>query len=425
MKKTLLCALAVLPLLTVLAGREKNPETPAGPTSVSAYKSQGEYPKMAEQLTWERLNAQPMKTENMTVADARKLCVDFFRYAKTALWTPDEDLDFVRNAAGNADQMKKGIVYGGLPYIGLGSGNVYRLMDYMDESTGVVDISNAADVLKAFGNQCSIGAWWGWARAVNSSDYKWSQTCLVSHGLLRVGPYTYDDALEELSTSYNTLNIIEENGTNTIYESYAAMHQGDGLVWYLNAGHVAMCSSEPVVVKNGDGTINGNESYLTYIDQGQKWNERTNESGDTFTRKNGVDTKKTFAELAEAYYVPFTFQEFTGEDPIEKTEVTFSHEGDTITKAELFSAKVTSNYSISDIYALVYDGKGNEVYKHAVRCIEANTEALAFTETAAEDAGFDNVERWGVLKSGTYTVKVVVQLGTGERPTVYEGTLTV
>ena len=114
-----------------------------------------------------------------------------------------------------------------------------------------------------------------------------------------------------------------------------------------------------------------------------------------------------------------------GEDPIEKTECAFSFEGDTITREELFSSKVTSNYSIADIYALVYDQKGNEVYKHAVRCIEANTEELKFTETAAEDAEFNNVETWGQLKTGTYTVKVIVQLGTGERPTVYEGQLIV
>ena len=419
MKKSILLFLTLALALCLAACGEK------GPTAVSTFKSEGEYPKMAEQLTWERLNAQPIKTENMTSDEARALCVDFFRFAKTALWTPDEDLAFTRNAAGNQDEMKKGVIYGGLPYIGLGSGNLYRLMDYMDEATGVVDISNAADVLKAFGNQCSIGAWWGWARAVNSSDYKWSQTCLVSHDLLRVGPYTYDDTLEELGPGYGTLDIITENGSEVIYQSYAAMKPGDGLVWYIGSGHVAMCSSAPTVVYNTDGTINAQESFTTYIDQGQKWNERTNESGDIFTRKNGVDTKKSFAQLLETGYVPFAFKEFTGEDPIEKTEVSFSHEGDTITKAELFSAKVTANYSISDIYALVYDQKGNEVYKHAVRCIEANTETLAFTETAAEDAEFDNVERWGELKNGTYTVKVVVQLGTGERPTVYEGTLTV
>ena len=425
MKKTLFCILAALLLLTVLAACEEKPQAPAGPASVSAYKSQGQFPEIKEQLTWERINAFPVKTENMAVEDARKLCVDFFRFAKTALWTPDEDLSYIRNKAGNPDEMKKGTIYGGLPYIGLGSGNIYRLMDYMDPETGVVDISNAADVLKSFGNQCSIGAWWGWARVVNSSNYKWSQTCLVSHGMLRVGPYTYDDTLDELVVGYGTKEIISENDQQTLFQSYAALKPGDGLVWYLSSGHVVMCSSEPTVVYNDDGTIDGENSYITIIDQGMGWKDGTSQAGDAYQYKTGVDVKKTFFKLESGGFLPFTFKEFTGDDPIEKTEVSFSHQGDTITREQLFATKVTSNYSISDIYALVYDGKGNEVYKHAVRCIEANTEELAFTETAAADAVFDNVEVWGTLKPGTYTVKIVVQLGTGERPTVYEGTLTV
>ena len=419
MKKYSLLILTLALAVCLAACGEKTP------SSVSAYKSQGEYPEVKDHLTWEKLDALPIKTEGMTPDEARTLCVDFFRYSKTVVWTPDETLNYIRNKAGNADALNQGIIYGGVPYIGLGSGNIYRLMDYMDEETGVVDISNAADVLKSFGNQCSIGAWWGWARAVNSSDYKWSQTCLVSHGLLRVGPYTYDDTLEELVVGYGTKEIMDENDQQTLFQSYAALKPGDGLVWYLGGGHVAMCSSEATVVYNDDGTIDGEKSFITLVDQGMVWKDRTNEAGDAFKHKNGIDTKKTFFKLESDGFLPFTFKEFTGEDPIEKTEVAFSHAGETITKAELFATKVTSNYSISDIYALVYDEKGNEVYKHAVRCIEANTEELAFTETAAADAEFDNIERWGELKAGTYTVKVIVQLGTGERPTVYEGTLTV
>ena len=417
----------VLIAVTLVAcggGDEKGGEK--GPTSVSAYKSQGEFPEMKEQLTWEGINSIPVKRSDMTVDEARALCVDFFRYAKTALWTPDEDISYTRNAAGSQDEMKKGLVYGGLPYIDLGSGNIYRLMDYMDEETGVVDISNASDVLKSFGNQCSIGAWWGWARVTNSTDYKWSQTCVVSHGLKRVGPYTYDDNLDEFRPNFGTVDVINGNTTDIMYKSYAELQPGDGLVYHVGGGHVAMCASKAQVVYLADGTIDGNNSFITIIDQGQKWNERTNASGETFTRKNGVDTKKTFAELLEAAYIPFAFPELLGEDPIEETEVKFSYQDESITKAQLFESKVTANYSISDIYAIIYDSKGNEVYKHAVRCLEANIEELAFIEKASADAEFDNVEIWGKWEFSadeSYTLKVIAQLGTGERPTLWEGKL--
>ena len=417
MKKAILFSLCLTFALCLAACGQKTP--------VSAYKSQGDFPQIKDQLTWEKLNAFPQKREDMTPDEARQLCVDFFRFSKSALWTPDESMNYIRNKAGNSDSMTKGVIYGGLPYIGLGSGNVYRLMDYMDEETGVVDLSNAADVLKSFGNQCSIGAWWGWARAVNSSDYKWSQTCTVSHGLLRVGEYTYDDNLDEFTDSYGTMDVLLENDQQVLFNSYAQLKPGDGIVWYVGGGHVTMCSSETHVEHLPDGTIDGEKSYITLIDQGMGWKNGENEAGDAYQYKTGVDVKKTFLKLESGGFLPFTFKEFTGDDPIEKTEVSFSHQGDTITKEQLFASKVTSNYSISDIYATVFDDKGNEIYKHAVRCIEANTEELDFVEKAAEDATFDNVERWGALQSGTFQVELTVQLGTGERIAVYTGTLTV
>ena len=419
MKKGIILFLCLACVLCLAACGEK------GPTSVSAYKSEGDFPQIKEQLTWEKLNAFPKKREDMTPDEARQLCVDFFRFSKTALWTPDEDMDYIRNAAGNPDSMAKGTIYGGLPYIGLGSGNVYRLMDYMDETTGVVDLSNAADVLKSFGNQCSIGAWWGWARAVNSSDYKWSQTCVVSHGLKRVGDYTYDDTLDQFTASFGTKDVMLENDQQTLFKSYAQLKPGDGMVWYIGSGHVVMCSSQAHVEYLPDGTIDGEKSFVTIIDQGMGWKDGTSQAGDAYKYKTGVDVKKTFFKLESGGFLPFTFDEFLGQDPIEKTEISFSHQGDTITKEQLFSAKVTANYSISDIYATVFDDKGNEIYKHAVRCIEANTEELDLVEKAAEDAVFDNVERWGELKTGAYKVEITVQLGTGERLTVYTGTLNV
>lgn len=53
-------------------------------------------------------------------------------------------------------------------------------------------------------------------------------------------------------------------------------------------------------------------------------------------------------------------------------------------------------------------------------------EELAFIEKASADAEFDNVEIWGKWEFSTderYTLKVVAQLGTGERPTLWEGKL--
>ena len=171
-----------------------------------------EYPEVKNVLTREKIEAFPVKHKNMTVAQLRQLCVDFFKFSKTALWICDHDVDYIRNAAGTQDRMEEGQVYGGLPYIGLGTGNVYRTLDYMDEN-GVVNISGVINrkkfnkaygrnLWRNFGNQCANGAYVGWARVINSVNYDGSPAMLQANGFLRVGPYTYPDDLKVLKKEY-------------------------------------------------------------------------------------------------------------------------------------------------------------------------------------------------------------------------------
>ena len=391
-----------------------------------------EYPIIKDKLTWEKINAFPVKNKNMSVQQLRQLCVDFFKFSKTALWICDHDVDYIRNAAGTQDKMVEGGVYGGLPYIGLGTGNVYRLMDYVDENS-VVNISSiinrkkfnrvyARNLWRNFGNQCANGAYVGWARVINSCEYDGSPAMLQANGFYRVGPYKYPDDLKVLKKEYNSVAICKENGEQVMFESYAALQIGDGLNNFTTAGHVVMCTIAPVVVKNADGTINGTESYIHITEQAQKWTEQENEFGDKFQMKPSVDAKWTFAKMFDKGYLPFTFAEFMGTHPVEDTVCEFSFKGETITDRQLFDAHITSNYGILDAYAIFTDAEGKEIYKHAVRCLDANCRDLAFVRFAADPADHNNVEKWGKLPvSGDFNLKVEAQLGTGERPTVYEG----
>lgn len=390
-----------------------------------------------EKLTWEGIHSFPVKTADMTIDEARQLCVDFFRYTKTALWTPDEGIRYERNSSGTQDTISAGIIYSGLPYVTLGTGNVYRLMDYIDESTGVVDVRPAvadgadlsqtltAEQMKYFGNQCSIGAYWGWGRVINSADYGWTDGMTPYFGFIPVGGYT-STTNKYWSTTNTTKKAVQANGEQKMYAAYAQLQPADGLVTYITGGHTIMCASYAVVT-NTNGTIDGDASYITIIDQAQTWMDTSNSSGDNYTVKNSVDLKKTFAQLYAESYVPFTFAEFTGADDIEETVASFSHCGSTITKSQLFSATVEANYGISDVYAIVTNAQGEEVYRHAVRATAAGATSIQFVESQTVEGNktYQNVETWGTLSSGTYTVEVVVQLATGERPTLYTGKLVV
>lgn len=386
----------------------------------------------AKNLTWSNINSFAIKSSSMSTSQLRQLCVDFFRFAKTALWTPDESISYIRSNKGTVDSMTAGQLYGGLPYVGLSSGNVYRLMDYINESTGVVDMSDAIKItngtmdmsaLKYFGNQCANGAHVGWSRVINSVAGFATNRMTKNNGYIPIGPYTYDTAkIKNWSNKngYRTSDVCRDNGEQVMYQSYAKLQIGDGLVYYTTAGHVIMASSAAhVEYTPGTDLIDGNKSYITIIDQAQNWESATASSGKTYQAKNSVDAKVTFKQLFGDDYVPFTLAEFQGTDPVEATTYSFSYSGSSATMSNLYGAKVTSNYAITDVYIIVTDASGNQVYKHAVRNSSAWAKSLTLAQSGA------NVDSWGELESGTYTVKVVAQLGTGERPTVYSGVLTV
>jgi hypothetical protein len=257
---------------------------------------------------------------------------------------------------------------------------------------------------------------------INSADYNWTENMVVKSGFLRVGPYTYDDMIVGLGAGNTTTQIIEANGAETMYESYAELKAGDGIVYWTTAGHVVMIATDAVVVRDGNNKIDPEQSFVTVIDQGQSWANGVNGGGDKYQYQNRVDGKLSFTTmLKEGYYIPFTFAEWTGADPIEDTVTTFSHSGDTITLSQLFNSTVSSNYGLSDIYAYFYDADGNEVCKVANHVPEAGYKELRFYKQGGTVFTWGNPDE--LNPADGITVKIVAQLATGERPTLWEGKL--
>lgn len=435
MKKTLLCILSILLVavmaLSLAACGEKEEEItkkPEGPTEdVSIWHAEGfEKSTLKNQISWEGINSIPIKTAGMDITEARQLCVDFFRYAKTCTWIPDTYYGIWADAVIHENEepkrdMDAGVVYGGLPYISWATGSPYRLMDYIDQETGVVNMANAGDKPILFGNQCANGAYVGFARVINSADYGITAQMLQYNGFLTLGDYTYPKELQRWSKTYGTPNVLNENSREVMMESYALLKAGDPIVYWTTAGHVVMIATDAVVVRDDNGKIDPINSFVTIIDQSTQFVPYQHENGDFCQVAETVDAKWNFQQLYSGKYLPMTFAEWTGEDPIEETEVTYSHTGDTITIDQLFGSKITTNYYLFDIYAHIYNSAGIEVCKIAMRYEDANTRELAFVKDAFA------LEVWGSYENldpeEDYTVKVVAQIGTGERPTVWEGKL--
>ena len=411
-----------------------------------------------QKLTWDAINSFPLKTKDMTVAEMRQLCVDFMTFTKTYLWTPDQTVDFKRSASGGSDSMEQGQIYGGLPYVGLGSGNVYRMMDYIDPETGLVDMEKALPALKNggtlatsdlkyFGSQCSESVYWAWGRVMNSANYSWTYSVTPYNGFIWLGDIQIDD-ITSWSASYNTDLACAENGRQKMYGAYAQLQKADGLVYYVRsgtdnaAGHLVMSYSDAVVVYNADGTIDGDQSYVLLIDQHQKWTEATNAAGDTFQHKNNVGVKHTFKKLYDTGYIPFTFAEFLGQASIEDTRVQLTKEktplisgtiresdrayitdlaADTLAWSDIFASHVQSNYGVVDVYVTLYNAAGHEIYRHAVRSGTAGNKNLVMEESGDMVTIWQHAE---LTENSAFNGKIEVQLATGERVVIFDGTIT-
>jgi hypothetical protein len=350
--------------------------------------------------------------------------------------------------------MQQGTIYGGMPYVGSASGTPYRLMDYIDPVTGLMDMKKAIpalakggeldmDNLLYFGSQCAKTASLGWCRVINSADLRATMYLTPYGGVLPLGDVQFPETLKSWSTTYGTDECVKENGQQVMFEAYAQLQKADGMVQYTTAGHVIMAYTDAVVVRNEDGTINGDKSYVYIIHQAQKWMDQENVYGDQYQMKASVNSKNTFASLYSNNYVPFTFKEFHGINQIQDTFLTLTAadgtvlvdgtieeadrsfftaaEAESLSFRQVCDSTVTSNYGVSDVYIIFYNQRGQELYRHAVRSSSNSQKSLHLALEGAKVT----VWEYAKLTSGeSYRAQILVQSTTGERTVIYNGQMT-
>ncbi len=299
------------------------------------------------------LNAIPIAKPGMTEEELRQICLDYMKLQTQFRYKLEKDYHYVVESQMLPRTLKAGVVYGGLPYITRGGGNLYRVAEFYDPETGT--LKPEGDIFKDYrllGNACSGGTSNAWARVITSAYLGYSMFLTQANGYLPVGPYRYSQP--EVTrfikkridpNGYDCTDICKENGEQVMFESYAMMKPADGVGCN---GHVRMNTADPVVVRNEDGTIDGDQSYTLMTEQVCYVRNRNclriAEDGSHYTCQGFVDIKYSFNDLFKTNYIPFTFAEFQNPSKVEKAVVLLSVE------TELKLAVLTSNYPISDVF---------------------------------------------------------------------------
>ncbi|MBR7164918.1 MAG: hypothetical protein IKD18_01430 [Clostridia bacterium] len=378
----------------------------------------------------EKLNAIPIANDSMTEDELRKICVDYMRLACSFCYTPSEKFTYTVESQEVEEVENKGTLYAGLPYVTAGSGSLYRVANYYNPETGVITITPFLGNARWFGNACSGGVCTAWSRVVNTVKFGYTKDMTQGNGYINVGPYTYPNDFTTFEdnhrNNYDAKAVIKDNSEQIMYESYAATKPADGIV---NTGHVRMVVEMPNVVRNADGTIDGNRSTLIYCDQicyntSEKY-KRTQSDGTVYFTQGGVDIEVTFAELYGGSYLPFTFKEFLGTDPVDKAVVTASGiEGKTsIAYSELQNSVITSNYNISDVVFTMRDESGKILIPS--RYLRSGTFFIYSVNLAEKiNDAFPSSLIHNFAKDGGI-LDVSVQLYNGELINVYTGSISI
>ena len=437
MKKLICFVLAVLLLIPCLAGcgsKEVEPPFEAtfpsvpGPTGTSD----------AEILQYRRdLVEQQMRNQ---------VCVR---------WTPAEDIVYslVFNSKGlEADKisnpgdiitLRKGCIYEGLPYThGVGSG--YNFLEfatgynedgvlvisglshpYLGGGTGSLDPLASARV----GNDCADMLFWAWAHVSTTIGFEHCMNMVPVNGVLPVGDYTgYDETLEKI---LYTFPICEENGEQKMYECYAQLQKGDGMVFMNKQGQGhAIMNVKANVVRNADGTIDPKQSFCNILDQ-NSGGERTQTdaykdeaTGKIIYRLDIPDREMTFDELYRTGYLPITCKELIDASPLEEVTVTDSEKEHNIDN--IFKGTIYSPYRISHVTINIADKKGNTVQEATMFCVsdEMRNFNLARFTHSVEKTVMNGAINVNTLESGTYTITHTATLSNGEKLTFRTFTFT-
>ncbi len=368
--------------------------------------------KVAQPLTWEDIRAIPIADDSMTEEQLRQICLDFMRLQLSFCFTPSDNVTFKN---GSRDKtLYYDNVYAGLPYVSSSRGNLYKLMQFYDSDNGMLDVSRP-NIMNIIGNQCSASSFWAWARVCNTAVHNNTRAATKANGCLPVGPYTYDEKMDTFGV-VTTKQICDANGQQVMYQSYAQLKPADGIVNFLQSGHVRMVCVLPNVVYLPDGSIDGVNSTLTYMDQVAKWWTGTQPDGTPCEIQGGIDVVVSFDKLYADGYLPFTIAELNKADPVEKAEVSTNLTGDSVTFSQLQKESVVSNYAISHIKVTVQDANGKTVF-----------DEIVFSETIPVFEQKINLSTWyGEFKDladGQHTVDVEATVGTGESFRVFSGIL--
>ena len=330
------------------------------------------------------------------IAKLRDTVVDRMYELGTIEWHVDKDLphNCVCSLSACVGVYSSQYTYIGMPYK---HGNAsYMSFQYcLDDNGYMKDWLWAMDSYDTYiGTMCTTAAMLSLWTVCNSVEaicpQNWSPYYYPENNCIPIGEGWWED-VDNYNSGTGRTNMYVENRTEQKYfEDMALIHRGDILNQGIPAGtHTIMVASEPVIVRNQDGTINGAKSYVYTHEQ----NGRANVDDEKMTSTTFLLNKKqTFDALRAGWWTACTIEEFvTGEMETPECKILDGAEG----RMGLTTGIVQANYYLDAVFVKITDSKGNVVMDHTFF-----TRAGKYQEVNAKLAGLAYVDSYDLANVG-------------------------
>ena len=383
----------------------------------------------------ETIRLVPIVKDDAVIQARRDQVEAYMRKMATTLWTATEDITYCFSrttddpSTASSSQLihiKAGRTYMGLPYA-YSATTQESFLDYAGEpdEKGIYPISGLTYPVMSglssqtrMGNDCSSSVATSWSQ-IGASVYATTSSGYVPrYGIVNIGDYIP----EESYGSTGTAVVIEKNGAEVMYESYAKLQKADALVRYKSANNHTMLVVSVHVVRNSDNSINPTSSYAIVLEQTSTnvRNERTKTVAGVGTVYEiyGVDKKYTFEYLVNNTYIPVTCMELVDAAPVDEPVVTDSI--DVPTAENLFEGTISCNNFIDCVIITVTDENGQVVQQAAQNAYRSRQREFIMSEfiTGQPKNWSRGIVNLDTLPAGQYQCDVVCRLTTGETFTV-------
>jgi hypothetical protein len=323
-----------------------------------------------------------------------------------------------------------GAIYQGMPYANNPTLNYDAFIEDFTTGPDANGVYEVKDVLAydkyIWGNNCADVVYWSWATIANSFDnITFSGYFLEKYDLVHVGDY--DVLEEEISKDRpkETIDICKRNGMQKMFEAYAMLMKGDGLMFYHPTGGHVIMAAEVKLARTDDGKIDGERSKLVYYDQNSGYSQKQGINNRTVWSSCAYQGTMTFTQLYTEGYLPITCKELMDESiEIEAETFTDSMTAEQLTKINVLRGFIDFNYYVSKAKLEITDANGNVVYSGIRYRDETKPYRVSMTwfaeKTTPSYANMEIYKPFSIdeLAAGSYHCKVDVYLSTGNVHTV-------